>query len=340
MLDWVLTGFAVGSGFLAKYLNALELAAFLAFLLIVPSRRQWLVKPHFWLMLAVAGLCSTPVIWWNSQHGWVSWSQLNHRGKLDEPFALHISTFLDFLGSQALVMSPWLFLSLVMAVVIVIIRRYPRKGVRINEGELLLFLLFLPVFLMYAVLSFHLREEPNWPAVSYLTLIIIMAAQWRKLLTMTHAQPFIVFVFVFAWLQTLLMHDTAFLPLSQKLDPMGRTVGWSEIAAHLDELRAEQNADVLITDAYKEASIFSFEMKGKPFIYTLWHSPPSNQFDFWPGYAEAQPKRALWITGEPSTFALQRDFNTITLLERVVVGFRGKPFREYDVYLCENKPQP
>ncbi len=341
LLDWMLTGFAVGCGFLAKYLNALELVAFLAFLLLVPTHRYWLRKPHFWLMLAVAVLCAAPVFWWNWQHGWVSAAQLENRGKLNGPFELHFSTFLNFLEMQALVISPWLFLALLISVGIVIVRRFPRDGVRINEGELLLFLLFLPVFLMYAVLALHLREEPNWPAVSYLTLIIILARQWRKLLVSeTPARPFIILAFVFAWLQTLLMHDTEILHLPQKMDPMGRVVGWSEIAAHLNDLGAQEHADVLITDAYKEASVFSFEMSGQPFIYTLRHSPPSNQYDFWPGYKDAHPKRALWITGESTTAALQHDFNTITFLERIVVSFHGKPFREYTIYLCENKPQP
>jgi 4-amino-4-deoxy-L-arabinose transferase-like glycosyltransferase len=341
LLDWLLTGFAVGCGFLAKYINALELITFLAFLLVVPSRRRLLLKPHFWLMLAVAALCATPVLWWNWQHGWVSATQLENRGHLNGPFEIHYSTFFNFLGLQALVISPWLFLALLMTVMIVVVRRFPRKGVRINEGELLLFFLFLPVFLMYAVLAWHLNCEPNWPAVSYLTLIIIMAAQWRKMVaTGTRGQPFIITVFVFAWLQTLLMHDTEFLHLPQKMDPMGRVAGWSEIAAHLNDLRGEQHADVLIADGYKEASIFSFHLPDKAFIYTLRHSPPSNQFDFWLTYPKKAPHRALWITGEPTPVALQQDFNTITFVERVVVSFHGKPFREYTIYLCENKDQP
>ncbi len=341
MRDWLLTGFAVGSGFLAKYLNALELVAFLAFLLIVPTRRPWLLKPHFWLMLGVAVLCTTPVWWWNWQHGWVSATQLSERGHLNGPFEIHLSTFLNFLGLQALVLSPWLFLALMMTVLIVIVRRFPRKGVRIHEGELLLFLLFLPVFLMYAVLAWHLKEEPNWPAISYLSLIIIMAAQWRKMIAaQTGGQPFIIFAFIFAWLQTLLMHDPEIFPLPQKMDPMSRVVGWSEIAAHLDDLRNEQQADVLICDAYKEASVFSFHLPDHAFIYTLRHVPPSNQFDFWPGYPTGPTHRALWITGESSPYALRHDFNTITFVERVIVSFRGKPFREYTIYRCENKEQP
>ncbi len=148
-----------------------------------------------------------------------------------------------------------------------------------------------------------------------------------------------VLAFGFAWLQTLILHDPEFLHLPQKIDPMGRVVGWSEIATHLNDLRAEEHADILIADAYKEASIFSFLLPDKTFIYTLRHVPPSNQYDFWPGYAEAHPKRALWITGEPTTVALQGDFAHITLVEHVVVSFHGKPFREYAIYLCENKAQ-
>ncbi|HEV3272166.1 MAG TPA: glycosyltransferase family 39 protein [Candidatus Methylacidiphilales bacterium] len=334
---WLLAGFAVGCGFLAKYLNALELAAFLAFLLLVPARRRLLARPGFWLMLAVTAVCTAPVWWWNWRHGWVSAAQLENRGHLNGPFEIHFSTFLNFLGLQAVVISPLLFLALLITAAVSIAGLRKKISGR-KEGELLLVLLFLPVFLMYAVLAWHMRCEPNWPAVSYLTLIIIMAAQWRKMISSaTGGQPFIVAAFVLAWLQTLLMHNPEFLHLPQKMDPMSRVAGWSEIAAHLNDLRAEEHADALIADAYKEASVLSFHLPDKAFIYTLRSSPPANQYDLWPGYAEAHPKRALWITGEPTAWALRRDFNTITLIERVVVSFHGEPFREYAIYLCENR---
>jgi len=338
LLDWLLTGFAVGCGFLAKYLNALELLAFLAFLILVPERRASLAQPRFWLMLAVALLCTTPVLWWNWHHGWVSAGQLATRGHLNDPFALHASTFLNFLVMQAIVISPWLFLALLVSAAIVIAQRFRQPDAGKKQGELLLLLLFLSVFLLYAVLAWHLKEEPNWPAVSYLTLVIILASHWRKMLVKgTGTQPFIIVAFGFAWLQTLVMHDTALLHLPQRMDPMGRVVGWTEIAAHLNDLRAEQHADILIADAYKEASVFSFHLPDKAFIYTLKNVAPSNQFDFWPSYPTAPPHRALWITGEPTPTALEHDFNTITFLERVVISFHGKPFREYTIYLCENR---
>jgi 4-amino-4-deoxy-L-arabinose transferase-like glycosyltransferase len=341
LAGWLLTGLAVGCGFLAKYLNALELIAFLGFLLVVPARRRWLGKPHFWGMLAVAALCTTPVFWWNWRHGWVSATALGNRGHLNGPFELHSSTFLNFIALQAVVISPLLFVALLTVAATGLWRLIRNKIALENEGEVLLLLLFLPVFTMYAVLAWHLRCEPNWPAVSYLTLIIILAARWQKMLSSGRGyRPFIIVAFVLAWLQTLLLHDTAWLHLPRKMDPMGRVTGWSEIAAHLADLRRERHADLLIADGYKEASVFSFPQSVRGFAYTLRHSPPSNQFDIWPGYPTEAPHRALWITADTSTFALRRDFNTITFVERVIVIFHGKPFREYTVYLCENKPQP
>jgi 4-amino-4-deoxy-L-arabinose transferase-like glycosyltransferase len=337
LADWLMTGFAVGSGFLAKYLNALELVAFLLFLLLVPGRRRLLTGRGFWLMLGVAVLCTTPVWWWNHLHGWSSVTQLESRGKLNGPLTLSPVTFLNFLSEQAIVISPLLFLVLLATAVQVTVGRFRRSTSPKNEGELLLLLLFLSVFLFYAGLGWHLKGEPNWPAISYLSMIILLAARCRQALNAPFTRAFLVAAYVVAWLQTVLLHDPEFLHLPQKMDPMGRVVGWTEIANHLDELRREQHADVLIADAYKEASIFSFHLPDKQFIYTFRHSPPATQFDFWPGYPSGAPHRALWITGEKSSASLQSDFNTITPIDRIIVYFHGRSFREYTIYLCENR---
>ena len=341
---WVMAGFAVGCGFLAKYLNALELVSFLLFLLLVPGRRRFLTRPGFWLMLLTTLVCTTPVLWWNWQHDWIGFNNLANRGHLGahEPFKLNPSTFIEFVTMQAIVISPLLFVALMASVGISLTRKFSRRDGSLNEGELLLFVLFVPVFLMYAVLSWHLHCEPNWPAVSYLSLIVILASHGRKMiLARKLAQPFIVLAFGLAWVQTLLMQDTAVLPLPAKADPMSRVAGWEEIATRLDELREDRKPDVLIADAYKEASIFSYYLPHKDFIYPLRHTPPANQYDLWPGYADAHPKRALWITAaNNSPQNLARDFNSITWIERDIVTFRGRRLREYDVYWCENKTAP
>lgn len=340
--NWAMTGFAVGCGFLAKYLNALELLAFLAFLLVMPARRKHLTRSGFWIMLLVALVCTLPVVAWNIQHDWIGFRNLENRGHLGgpEPFQFGPSTFLNFLGMQALVISPLLFVALLASIGISFARKFTRRDGSQNEGEILLFVLFVPVFLLYAVLSWHLKCEPNWPAVSYLSLLVILASHWRKMLLVRNkAHRFIVLTFSLAWLQTFLLQDTVWLPLQARADPMSRVAGWREIAEHLDDLRDSQHARVLIADAYKEASVFSYYLPGQAFIYTLRHTPPANQYDMWPGYPTDQ--RTLWITApDSSPILLKREFKSITWLERDVVTFRDKTLREYDVYLCENPAHP
>ncbi len=337
LLDWLLAGFAVGSGFLAKYLNALELVTFLAFLLIVPERRKLLAGPGFWSMLGVTVLCATPVLWWNHAHGWITAGQLQHRGKLDGPFDVHSSSFIEFLRDQALVLSPLLFLALMLTAWV----RWAAKKDSSSQGELLLLLLFLPVFLMYATLSWHMRCEPNWPAVSYLSLIVVLAARWKDLLYFgdKFRKTLIAVTFLLAWLMTTLMHDTLDLPLPKKYDPMSRVAGWSDIAAKLDEVRKEQHADVLIADAYKEASIFSYHLPGQPFIYTIRSTPPASQYDLWPGFPTGPDHRTLWITltGETTTAVLAHDFNTFTPVAYIDFSYKGEPLRKYTIYLCEKR---
>ncbi|MCE0483962.1 MAG: glycosyltransferase family 39 protein [Methylacidiphilales bacterium] len=337
--DWLLTGFAIGCGFLAKYLNALELVAFLVFLLLVPERRRLLGRPQFWTMAIMALICALPVFWWNWQHGWVSAAQLGNRGHLEGRFDLHFSTFFDFLSQQALVISPLLFLALLAAACRVLYLRAGNGWPEKSEGELLLLILFLTVFLFYVVLAWHLRGEPNWPAVSYLTLIVILASRWRQILDRNgSARYFISAAFLLAWLQTVVFHDPEVLPLSFKTDPMSRVVGWTEIAGRLDDIRHEQNADVLIADAYKEASILSFHLPDQGFIYTVRHDRPATQYDFWPTYPTSPPHRALWITetDENKPAVLAHDFSRITPIEYMIVSFHGRVFRQYTVYLCEN----
>ncbi len=337
MIDWLLTGFAVGSGFLGKYLNALELVAFLVFLLLAPARRRLLLRPGFWAMLAMTIFCIWPVLWWNQLHHWASATQLGDRGHVHDHFRFSPSTFLGFFGNQAVVISPLLFLALLFTAIVTFIAVWRRKISTENEGELLLLALFLSVFLFYAILALHLRCEPNWPAVSYLSLIVLLAGRWRKILASSAGRIFLSVAFCFGWLQTVALHDTNALHLPARMDPMSRTVGWSDIAARADQLRKQYGADVLIADGYKEASVLAFELPDRPFVYALRHDPPANQFDLWPTFPTTAPHRILWVTDDAPPTALQNQFDTITPLDRVEVWFRGMPLRAYRFYLCENR---
>ncbi len=341
--NWAMTGFAVGCGFLAKYLNALELLAFLAFLLVMPARRKHLTRSGFWIMLLVALVCTLPVVAWNIQHDWIGFRNLENRGHLGGPEPFQFGPLdLPQLSSAC---RRWSFRRCCSwrcwRRSVFPLRENSRAATaRRTRAKSCSSSSSCRSFSSTRCSRGHLKCEPNWPAVSYLSLLVILASHWRKMLLVRNkAHRFIVLTFSLAWLQTFLLQDTVWLPLQARADPMSRVAGWREIAEHLDDLRDSQHARVLIADAYKEASVFSYYLPGQAFIYTLRHTPPANQYDMWPGYPTDQ--RTLWITApDSSPILLKREFKSITWLERDVVTFRDKTLREYDVYLCENPAHP
>ena len=69
---WIGVGIAFGLGILSKYtLGLLGLAALL-FMLLDPTARRWLFRPHPYLAAVLALLLFSPVIIWNSENDWAS----------------------------------------------------------------------------------------------------------------------------------------------------------------------------------------------------------------------------------------------------------------------------
>ena len=69
---WIGAGIAFGLGILSKYTLGLLGFSALLFVLIDPTARRWLFRPHPYLAAALALLLFTPVIIWNSENDWIS----------------------------------------------------------------------------------------------------------------------------------------------------------------------------------------------------------------------------------------------------------------------------
>jgi len=69
---WIGAGIAFGLGILSKYTLGLLGFAALLFMLLDPTARRWLFRPHPYLAATLALLLFTPVFIWNSENDWVS----------------------------------------------------------------------------------------------------------------------------------------------------------------------------------------------------------------------------------------------------------------------------
>jgi len=71
---WIGAGIAIGAGMLSKYPMILVPAAALAFVLVDPRSRRALVSPWAWGAALLALVVFSPVMAWNVQHDWASFT--------------------------------------------------------------------------------------------------------------------------------------------------------------------------------------------------------------------------------------------------------------------------
>ncbi|WP_317536728.1 glycosyltransferase family 39 protein [Nitrosomonas sp. Is37] len=108
---WLGMGITFGLGLLSKYTIGLLGVTALLFVILDPTARRWMQRPHPYLAAILALLLFTPVIIWNVQHDWASFSFQSGRlrGVGDDQFSVHLLFFdiLVLLTPAGLLAAAW-----------------------------------------------------------------------------------------------------------------------------------------------------------------------------------------------------------------------------------------
>ena len=330
---WLLSGVFVGLGMLAKYTNTAELVSFALFCACWPPARQHLRRPAFgWLLLATL-LVSLPVWLWNERHAWVTVHHLAERGDLISGWGIHPWEFLKFAGGQLGVISPLLFVGILLAVVSAAQTRASSP-----ESRYLL-CLFLPLFIGYGALSLHHAAQPNWTAPCYIAGFILVAAWWPHWSVAHPRWRWLgIAAVAVALVETVALHDTVWLHLPSGKDPLDRARGWSDLAATVAQDQAQNGANFLISRNYMTASLLSFYLPGRPFVYLPTTQEVSNQFSIWPGYKDHVPgSLALFVSESPlPPRALGTDFAQVKSSGRILPHADGRTLPGYYLFVCRD----
>ena len=87
---WLGIGIAFGLGILSKYTLGLLGISCLLFVILDPTARRWLRRPHPYFAVALSLLLFSPVIIWNIQHNWVSFLfQTQRASGIGNQFSAH-----------------------------------------------------------------------------------------------------------------------------------------------------------------------------------------------------------------------------------------------------------
>jgi len=101
--EYIFAGVALGLLMLSKYTSILLISSILLFILL--KRREILTNIKFYAALMIALVIISPMLWWNYQHGWISFLFQLHHGASSE-HKINLGTFFTFIAAQFGVFSP------------------------------------------------------------------------------------------------------------------------------------------------------------------------------------------------------------------------------------------
>lgn len=336
---WFAAGAAVGVGFLAKYTMVLLLPAVLLYLAVSKRDRFWLGRPEPYAAALVSLVLATPVIAWNIIHGGVTIMHTMGQAHLEDP-SLSMKDTVEFLGSQAGLLTPLIFISVVYGVWKAI-----RTGLSEGDrGRLLAGCVSATVFAFFFFKSFHGKVQGNWAVASYVTAFPLAAwvflgcpgtgsgrlarGLWVAALAMGVILSTLTY---FPWLL-----EAGGLKGVVEKAPFNRVTGWRSLGSEVTRVMEEMDGGFVLSDTYQTTSEIAFHTGGEYPVYNVnTGNRRMNQYDLWPGPEEHRGEDALYVKGGRTALdpvvkkafeRCEREFITAYMGER--------PVKEFTFFRC------
>ena len=273
--DWTALGLCLGLAGLTKY-TAVLLVPGVFGLLTFSLGWRWLRGPGPWLAAAIALLLISPVLWWNHQHGWISFAyQWGHAGGREEWQAKRV---LGFVLVQVLVFGPLSWWALAAGW---------RRMTWPSRTAWLALLMALPALVLTLFLSGRGSALPHWTSWPWVLLLPLGAWAWR------HAWPTSQrWLLVVVALQSLASAAVCVaLLVGRPTNPFADVQGWQSAAERASQVAKAHGLRTLTVVNWSLASRLAWYARPMPVIVAQSHQ---DQFDLWFGTFKPGDD-ALWV---------------------------------------------
>ena len=247
----LLFGLFAGLAMLSKYSGIFLWVGMLLFILVF-NRKQF-KKPYLYLALLISSICCIPILYWNIQNNFISFSFHSARVGGNK---LNFSSFGTEIAGEFFYNNPVNFILAIIAVVAAF-----KKKIQIEKPVVrLLLCTALPLVFVFLFFSLTRPTLPHWNAPAYVLLILLSAVYLRNKQFKSDKLP----KFIIAALAVLVIIlvigvaeiKTGFIPLDKHNEPemVGRddfTVdmyGWRQLGEKFADFRAQKIAEGIMKE--------------------------------------------------------------------------------------------
>ncbi len=163
-INFILLGIFVGLAFLAKYAGIYFIICMAVLFFEKEMRKIFLQKKiNFLYFIITMGIVTSPNIIWNINNNWATLFHTIDNAALQR-INLNFIGFLEFFGSQIIMIGPLIFLFFIFIFV---------KKLKYDFNTKFLLIFSLPIFFIILAESMLVRANANWAAVSLISFIIL-----------------------------------------------------------------------------------------------------------------------------------------------------------------------
>jgi 4-amino-4-deoxy-L-arabinose transferase-like glycosyltransferase len=297
--DFIGMGICCGLAMASKYTGVLLPVALTLYVALRHPKN--LLSPRLWGAGLSALAVFSPVLWWNAQHGFESFLFQYHHGS-GEATGFQAKHFLEFLGGQALVLSPVLLILLLW-------RATRWRQWWSDERQALLMVCFLAPMAIFLEKALFAKIQLNWALPAFLSALPLLA-----LFLAEFPRRWLIPV---ALVPALALSAAIKVPekvgLTGKRNPQNRLYGPQSAIKELENLR--EPGDTLFADHLQRAALLTFLLPDHPRAYIPTDSRFSeytrwDQGTDWPGL------HGLYLSQQDRTAELQKIFGKAEMIEK------------------------
>jgi dolichol-phosphate mannosyltransferase len=358
--SWIGAGIALGLAMMSKFLAFLIVPAVVLFALMSAEDRKWFARPHAYVSALCALLTFSPVIFWNATHKWATFMfnfVYRQEDNVFDPWHA-----LEFIGGQALALSPGIFLFAIFC----LWKAFRVWFVHKDRVALFLGVSSLVPLLYFLVVGLKRQVGVHWPAAGWIGAVVFVAGylaadrgeDQRVTVRGSLGWASVALCLVMTGLLHAVIHikpGTLVKQWSYWGDPdrintaaLNERYGWRELGQWVrntqDEMVTKEGQtakDVFVfTGQYGLSAAISFYMPGQAQAH-LW-SPRrvhGENYRFWDDYASLKGKNGIFVAKDEKRIAgtisgLQAHFAFAGQPERIAILVDGKEARCFFLVRC------